>query len=351
MTETRRIYAPEISLFAIGTALLRRRRRIALGALGGALIAGVLSQLRPVVYTTTASFIPQGAADSPVSGLAGLAGQFGVSLPSGNQINTPDFYVSLLKTRTLFAGLVDDTLIVAEAGGKRIAIPDLLGVRVSPAREEETVRALKSLVATTIVRPVGIVEVAVSTRWPSVSAAIASALLDRINEFTKSARQHQAAEERLFFEERMAVAAQELRQAEDSFMNFDRKNAQVGRSPHLTSQRDRLARSVAFRQQLYTQVAIAFENGRIKEVRDAPGITVIEKPLSTSQREPRHRVLHVLVGTVLGGVLGVLLTFWAEWIAYRRREGDPHVDEFFAALGEMKVMAKSPAKSRVDLLP
>ena len=340
MIKTSTADAPEFSLFAIAATLVRQRRHLVLGAFAGAFIGGVIAQSRPVVYATIASFIPQGASDSPVSGLAGLAGQFGVSLPGGNQINTPDFYVSLLQTRTLLAGLADDTLSVPEEGDKRIAIPDLLGVAASPAREEATVRALQGLVSTTIVRPVGIVEVTVRTQWPSVSQAIASAILTRINEFTKGARQRQASEERVFLEERMAVAARELRQAEDSLTVFDKKNAQIGRSPDLASQRERLARAVSFRQQLYAQVALSFENGRIKEVRDAPSITVIEQPLATAQREPRHRVLYVFIGAILGGLVSALLTLGAEWIALRRREGDRHADEFFAALRELKITSK-----------
>src|SRR5438309_346456 len=95
----------EVSLLAVATTLLRNRWRLLAGMLIGGAIAVYLSWGVPL-YAAKASFFPENAAASG-SGLASIAGQFGVSIPAtGSQSLTPDFYAKLLKTRVLLLPIV-----------------------------------------------------------------------------------------------------------------------------------------------------------------------------------------------------------------------------------------------------
>src|ERR1700682_3977966 len=89
-----------MSLAASGTALVRRWRTVVSWALFGTLLALVAAGLEPATYAASASFIPQGA-DLGRTGLASIAGQFGVSIPTQNQSLSPDFYSQLLRSREL----------------------------------------------------------------------------------------------------------------------------------------------------------------------------------------------------------------------------------------------------------
>src|SRR4051812_45624797 len=137
MTETEWAANTEISLFALGTTFLRNRWRIGRWALGGAAIATLFVVFRPAVYMASASFVPQGN-DPGRSGLASLAGQFGVSLPSGTQSLSPDFYAKLLKSRVLLGQIARDTFVVQELGGRRIPFLDVfkIGGGLQKVREE-----------------------------------------------------------------------------------------------------------------------------------------------------------------------------------------------------------------------
>src|SRR3954465_2381204 len=86
----------EISLFALGTTLLRNRWRIVRWMAVGGLVAAVFALFKPALYVASASFLPQGATDPSRSGLASLAGQFGVTLPTANQSLSPEVYARLL---------------------------------------------------------------------------------------------------------------------------------------------------------------------------------------------------------------------------------------------------------------
>ena len=116
------------SLFSIGTTLLRNRWRIVRWMLIGGGLAAILAFLKPTLYSATASFIPQGA-DAGRSGLAGLAGQLGVALPSNSQSLSPEFYVKLIRSRELLRAVVRDTFVVQELSGRRIPFLSLFDIK------------------------------------------------------------------------------------------------------------------------------------------------------------------------------------------------------------------------------
>ncbi len=81
----------ELSLFALGIITLRNRWRIARWMVAGGALAALAAFTKPALYVASTSFIPEGN-DPSRSGLASIAGQFGVALPTGNQSQSPDFY-------------------------------------------------------------------------------------------------------------------------------------------------------------------------------------------------------------------------------------------------------------------
>jgi uncharacterized protein involved in exopolysaccharide biosynthesis len=325
-----------VSIFAIGTLLLRNRWRIVRWAIAGGLVAIAIVWTRPALYTASASFIPQGA-DPGRSGLASLAGQFGVSLPSGSQSLSPDFYLRLLKSRELLGRVARDTLVVPELGGRRMSVEDLLdvGAGTPKVREEGAVQELSKRVGASATKTTAVVEFSVATEWPSVSLAIANTLLGGVNDFNQRIRRDQASAERKFVEARLAVVTAELRASEDRLQQFLQGNRQYG-SPDLQFTRDRLQRDVSLRQQVFTSLTQAYEEVRMREVRDTPVITVIDQPMVPSKPSPRGRGIRTLFGLVVGAVFGAFLVFVGDLMAKRRAEGDPAADEFVHTVGEIK---------------
>jgi len=335
MTDAVRQGDEPVSLFALGTMLLRHRTRILRWMVFGGIAAGVLVIFRPPMYASTASFVPQGS-DAGRSGLASLAGQFGVALPSGNPSLSPDFYVRLLKSRVLLSRVVRDTLNVAELAGARVTFFDLFKIDGGTAagREERGIEVLADLISTSVAKSTGIVELSVMSRWPSVSNAIATALVSGVNEVNLQTRQGQAASERKFLEGRLVLARSELRAAEDRLEDFLRSNRQSGNSPELTFQRERLQRDISIQQQVYTALIQSFEDARIREVRDTPLITMLEPPSMTSQPESRGRIKGTLLGALLGGFVGALLALMSEMLVRRRQDGDVEAEVFVSTLQE-----------------
>jgi len=181
----------------------------------------------------------------------------------------------------------------------------------------------------------GVVQFSVETRWPSVSLGIVSALVAGVNEFNQRTRQSQAAAERRFLEGRLAGASDDLRMAEDRQEAFLRGNRQLTNSPQLTFENERLGRSVALQQQVVTSLTQAYEDARMREVRDTPVITVIEPPSVAAMPDPRGRLKSVALGFLLGLFVGGLVVIVSGLVARARGGRSDDARLFFATLAEV----------------
>lgn len=328
--------AEAISLLAVGTAVLRRRRLIIVLSFLGA-VAGLASALLSNrVYSASATFIPEEPDNKMTSGLALAAGQFGIKLPSSGGGWGPPVYAELLQSRALLQPIAGDTLPVPELG-KRTALMDLL--RVKPAvpalRLERTVRALSKKVTVQEDKKLGAVKLTVTTQWPSVSFAVATRLVQGVNQFNLESRKTQAGAERRFVEGQALDAERALRDAEDRLQLFRMRNrGGVLGSPELALEKDRLDRDVALRQQSYTMLTQSREEAKISEVRNTPVITIIEQPQVPVLPEPRHSVTKALLGGVAGGIFGVIIAFLAQGVSGARTASTDEAREFFELVDE-----------------
>lgn len=309
----------EFSLLSVSLLLLRHRRLIVGFIVVGIVLGVVVALLTPRKYEATTTFIPT-EAESPASGLALAASQLGIRVPSGSSTWGPPLYVELLNTRSILDSVSSDTVVVTEEGARRAAVVDLLEVRApTPERRAElAARRLRTMISATEVKQLSGVKLAVVTRWPSVSLAIAQRLVRGVNQFNLSVRKTQASAERSFVEAQAADAEKALRVAEDRLQGFMQTNRMIAGSPELTLQRDRLQRDVSLRQELQTSWLKSREEARIREVRNTPVITILEEARLPTVPQPRGLLLKALFGAIAGGAIAVVVALLVRWAAAAR---------------------------------
>ena len=331
----------QTSLFTIATVLVRNSWRILGWAIVGGLVALAMVITKPKLYPASFAFVPEG---SDQGGLASLAGQFGISAPFGNQAKQPEFYLALMQSREILAPIVLDTFVVRETGGRPVQFLDLFEIRGSPPskRLENGLQKLRARTNPSVVRTAGIVRVVVRTEWPSVSLAISQSLLSAVNAYNLRTRQSQASAERKFVEGRLAEAGSALAIVENQLEDFLARNRSgINSSPALHSEWQRIERDVAAKTTILTNLRQEYEDARIREVRDTPTITVFESPAVSPTPEPRGRLGAVLLGLLLGGALGTIVSLTSAILSRRRSLADPDADEFFGALTKWKSSALS----------
>ena len=321
----------EISLWEVLAVLVRRRGAIVLTTLLVGAAAAAYAHFRPLTYTTSAAFRPQGS-EASSSQLMALASQFGVNVGGGvGDAASPAFYQELLTSREILSRVSDEAYDVEGVGA--VALKDLLEIEedTEEERDEEVLEWLREeAVSVSTGRETGTVTISVKTEWPDLSQAIAEELLAEVALFNLDTRQSQAASERGFIEARVEAAEGELDAAEEELRSFLEANRQWENSPMLTFQHDGLMREVSLRQSVLTTLVQSYEQARIAEVRDTPVITILQSPFLPPRNDPRRRVLTALLGLVLGGMMGIVLAFLVE--AFRRPgDGDPAREDFQAS--------------------
>ncbi len=326
----------EISLIELANVLLKRWRLVVGLPLAAAFVAAVISLIIPAKFSATASFVPESESQglSLPGGLAGLAAQFGVAVPSGGS-NSPAFYAKVLGSRTL-----RDQVLLAGFSNPRSDAPEdsatLLGIwEVKGDSETERLekgrKRLDEMISVRVDNETSIVSVSVETRYPELSADMANHFIALLNRFNLETRRSNAQGRRRFTEERMGAAERELRVAEETLKRFLERNRQFRGSPELTFEYERLQRQVTIKQEVFTELRRSYEEARIQEVNDTPVITVIDQAVPPQEKSSPQRKLNVVLAFLFGGLLGVFGAFGREY-AERARDRDRQEFEEFTSL-------------------
>lgn len=181
--------------------VLAKHKRLVLGfPIGVAILAALVSVLLPNMYIATARILPPQQGQSTASILAQLSAQVivGGGAPSLGIRNPNDLYVGMLKSRT-----VADNLIV------RFDLQKLY--------DKETLSdTRKKLVSRTTITSGrdGIIAVDFEDKDPKRAAAIANSYVEELQGLTTSLAVTEAAQRRLFFENQVKHARNQLVQAE-----------------------------------------------------------------------------------------------------------------------------------------
>ena len=336
---------PETSLLEIASVPLRRWRVVIGVPLVAAVVVGAISLVVAPSFTATTAFVTeantQARLPSSLGGLAGLAGQLGVSF-GGEPTQSPRFYGDVVKSRELLERVLltryPDSGTPAGGSADSATLLHILRVRGQDRTDslERAVKKLTKLVSVRVDNLTNIVRLSVEARHPELAAAVASRIVEYLNEFNAKKRQSQARERRKFIELRLTDADQQLHDAEDQLKGFYQRNRSWQQAPELVFEEGRLRRRVDIRQEVSLTLRREYETARIEEVNDTPVITVIDPPVPPHERSSPKRLLLVLMALFLGGVIGVVWAFGAEHLEQMRRGNDSEYQEFRRVAGSMR---------------
>jgi tyrosine-protein kinase Etk/Wzc len=229
----------EISLLELLLVVARRRRLIVRVTVGLALISIAVSLLLPNEYTATTSLLPPQQGGSASAGAA-LMAQFGglgsMASAAGGALglkNPNDLQVALLKSETVEDAMID-----------RFHLMDLYHARrMSQARTKlEKVVEIENGVKD------GLIRVSVTDRNPERAAELANGYVAEFKKFTSTLAVTEASQRRLFFEQQLSQAKNDLANAEEDLKKTEQKTGVL----QLDSQDRALIEAVA---QLRAQIA------------------------------------------------------------------------------------------------
>lgn len=318
----------EVSLVSLLTMLLRRRALIVWCSLLTAVLFTGLALIGDRTWTTVVSFFPQGKKSG--GNLSALAAQFGVpAIGAADANESPAFYADLVKSRTILGTMVDSGVTVGP-GGTRVDLATEYKIKQTDAalRRDLTTRKLTGAIQVSTSAKTGVVTMRVSSRSAPLSTAISERLLALLTRFNQDTRRGQASAERKFTEARLAVVRADLRRAEDALQNFLQENRVIASFSMTNARHDRLQREVSMQQDLFTNLAKAFEQAKIDEVRDTPVITVVDRPENAARPDTRGVATRGIASLAAGFVLGCFFALLLESLSTPPSARSGQQDEF-----------------------
>lgn len=321
----------ELSVLDLINLILRRRRLVVILPLITTLLAAILLLIIPPTFAASTAFVPEMATASGIpSGIASLAGQFGIALPT-EAGQTAQFYAQVLRSegilnRVLLSRFPDprspagDSIILLAALGVE---GDSLADSLHNGREK-----LAERLSVHVDQRTNIVTVRTESRYPALAAGMANRFIEYLHEFNTHTRQSHARERRRFVEQRVEDAEASLRAAEEAVKNFYASNRTWQQSPQLVYEHDRLQRQVQIRQEVFLTLRREYETARITEANDTPVITVLHAAGIPQERAKPRRKLLVAVVLVLAVALSIVAAVLSELAARARRRGSHEYLEF-----------------------
>ncbi|HWZ46017.1 MAG TPA: Wzz/FepE/Etk N-terminal domain-containing protein [Candidatus Saccharimonadales bacterium] len=204
----------DFTLLEIVTTLALRKRFIAKVTLGATLVGCLGAVLMPYRYTAVTKILPPQQSQSsavallnslgnnPIGALAATAGKdLGIKNPA-------ELYLGILKTRP-----IADALIHRFNLQKVYRARDMTGARHDLAAHTDMV-----------VQKEGLISVSVQDRDKKLAADLANGYIAEVRELTKGLAFTEASQRRLFYEEQLKAAKDELIDAEAGFKQSQEKN-------------------------------------------------------------------------------------------------------------------------------
>ncbi|HVJ04867.1 MAG TPA: Wzz/FepE/Etk N-terminal domain-containing protein, partial [Candidatus Saccharimonadales bacterium] len=206
----------EISLLELFAIIMKRKGLIVRTTVAAAFIAAVISFIIPNRYTATTSLLPpqqpQSLASALASQMGGAGGMLGAVAGGNLGLKNPnDIYIGMLKSR-----VVNDAMI------KRFDLKTVY-------RDKDTSDARKDLQSATDIQNAkeGFITVSVEDKDRKRAADMANAYVEELRKLTSSLAITEAGQRRLFFEQQLRKAKDDLANAEVALKETQQKTGLI----------------------------------------------------------------------------------------------------------------------------
>ncbi len=282
------------------------RRVVVISVVAAAAVSAVsLSMARRYAATTTLATI------SPVRS-TGLAQNIQTAFLSGANAGlqpTPVLMSKLLAARVVLDAVALGPLWPGDSipGARRIS----RGLAID-APDYTLTQAVVNIVDVTLDRETGLVTITATHRDSSVARRVTARLVDEATAAFRTASRAQAQQLRIAQQTRVDSAMRQLQHAEENLAQFIASNRLVASYSQATIERERLERTVALAQTLYTQIMVDREAAIGRELEQTPVVVTLDPVPRQVLPVARHTLLKAVVAGIAGALLSIV------WIVARQ---------------------------------
>jgi uncharacterized protein involved in exopolysaccharide biosynthesis len=219
-----------------------------------------------------------------------------------------------------------------------------------PSRQEEiAMKAVRNLLTTDIDTDTGLMDIAITTQDPELSSELASSFVRHLAERVEMIRTQKARQNLEFIQKRFKAAEDSLKVVENVLAQFDDRNNNP-QSARLRTEQARLQRQVTFKSELYSDLQAQLMQAHIDYERSRPVITVLEQPVPPIDPSGPSRLLIIITGLMLGGVIGIGIAFTKVLFAKLQSQEEDKFSEIKDAIHPLKSASRMLSKIRLKKL-
>ena len=303
---------PEIDLIKYFSIVWKRRYVILLLTGICAITAVVYSLVATQYYRAETIILPNIENTSDFRKMATALGFFAEKVENPSQL-----YPKVLRSKRILKKVIYLKYQTAAFDGQVNLIEYWYGKEdLSPDEKLEMMyrRLREGVITITVDKNTGVITVAVVTREPGLSAAIANNMIRELDRYNRDYKQIKAKEQRQFVEERLREEKSELTAAENQLKRFREKNRRVIDSPALLLEQERMVREVELHNTLYVELKKQYELVKIEEVKNTPVVDVLDRAEPPIKRFKPKRKLIVLLSSLLSFLSAVFIVLTMEYI-------------------------------------
>ena len=280
------------------------------------------------IFTSTSKIMFSSNAGG-VSQVAGIASQFGINIPTGNQTEQKWAYAEIIKSRTLSKKMLNKKFDTKKFGSQKSLLQILTYGNQTPSIGLDTleifaVDKLLSMIDLSEDKITGIYTLTISASEPHFSAELNKLLIEEVDAFQREYNKSKTSETKNFIIERILTTEKELKIAEEELKNFSDRNRRIENSPALLLDQQRLAREVTVLTGVFTTLKQQFETTKIEELREADYVIVLDPPeiplYSSKPKKKKMVILAGIIGIALGIAIGFIIEFFKNKNNYDREK-------------------------------
>ncbi len=296
------------------------RKRIGIISLAAGLLALGISLLLPVYYKSSAVLLPETDKNKigSLSQIANLASLAGVNVPGGADISR--LYPSILMSETVLRCVIEREYTTGRFK-QPVNLITYFGLdEATPAENfDKALKELRGLMTASLDNKTSIITATLEMQEPQLAADVLNAVVAETDKFMRLKKTGNATEQRKWIEERLAQVEGELRGSEEALKNFRERNRQVGNSPLLLMEQERLLRDVQVKSTMFVELKKQAELAKIDEIKNITVVNVLDEARAPVKKERPKR--GILTASVLLLAFVASSGYFNLWPIYAERFG------------------------------
>jgi len=270
-------------------------------------------------YNSSASILLPENSSSNLGGLAGLANQFGVNIPSISKadLSSPSLFPEILKSRT-FAEKIIHKEFYTEKYQKKLPLMDIINNgskgNVSEIYELNAINIFKSEILF-FNKDIGssVSTITLSIYEPLLAKQLADTVLKELEMLNRNFKSKSIREKTSFIEERISNVTNDLEKSEKKLKEFNERNRQIS-SPSLQLEQDRLEREAEVQTGIYMTLKQQLELAKIEGVQEASIVQILDRPQIPISPSNKNLKISILFSLIIGLGLGIIIGFVRSYI-------------------------------------